>query len=342
MKRLIWPVWVLTWSVACSLTDRRAGHEPQNLFENGVGERVFDRLAFDTLWTYGKGDTVLANATDIESLPGGDAVVLDAFDQRVHRIGPAGVVWSWGQRGEGPQDVQNVRAMTVDTRTELVLADSGNRRLIWLSAQGNWLRARSLPRPTGTWVTGTVNGIVALDIGGYILHTMDDALLVPVAEDGDGEDPVPVPWTTVRSMDPLLTYGEIASGKDERWVFGFGVGNGFFVFSGRNPQGSYPYVEHVDFPTLVRSQIPGGFRVTYSARPTRSAQDMAIRGDTLLVLARNWQLDRYRLETGEYLESTALPGPIRRFAFAGDTLLAIDAAGLFPAITALLMRGEDK
>ena len=267
--------------------------------------------------------------------------MLDAFDQRVHRIGPAGVIWSWGRRGEGPQDVQNVRAMTVNNN-EVVLADSGNRRLVWISAQGEWLRANPLPQPAGAWVTGTVNGLVPLEKGGYILQTMDDALLVPIAESGVAEDPVPVPWTGVGNMDPLLTYGEVASGKGERWVFGFGVGNGFFVFSGRNPQGAYPYVEHVDFPTLVRSRVPGGFRVSYSARPTRSAQDMAIRGDTLLVLARNWQLDGYRMDTGEYLESTVLPGPIRRFAVAGDTLLVIDAAGMFPAITALLMKRYDK
>ena len=31
-----------------------------------------------------------------------------------------------------------------------------------------------------------------------------------------------------------------------------------------------------------------------------------------------------------------------RFAFAGDTLLVIDAVGLFPAITALRARGEAK
>lgn len=284
MKRLFWPVWILSWAAACNLSDQGANEEPQNLFDKGAGERVFDRPAFDTLWTYGKGDTLLANATDIESLPGGDAVVLDALDQRVHRIGPAGVVWSWGRRGEGPQDVQNVRAMTVNTEGEVVLADSGNRRLVWLSAQGVWLGATPLPQPKGAWVTGTVNGIVPRERGGYLLHTMDDALLVPIAEGGAAEGPVPLPWVAGREMDPLLIYGEIASGKDERWAFGFAVGNGFFVFTGRNPQGSYPYVEHVDFPTLVRSRIPGGFRVSYSARPTRSAQDMAIRGDTLLVL----------------------------------------------------------
>ncbi len=339
MKRLVWPVLAFSWA-ACGPPDRPDGYEPVNLFEEGAGERVFDDLAFDTLWTYGKGDTVLGSATRIEAFPGGDAVVLDALDQRVHRIGSGGVVWSWGRRGEGPREVENVRAMTVSPQGEVVLADSGNRRLVWLSGEGRWLRAVSLPQPAGEWVTGTVNSIVAQDGSSYILNTMDDVRLLRVSETGASEGPVSVPWTGFRNMDPLQTYGELASGPDGRWVFGFGVGNGFFIFSGADPQGSYPYIEHVDFPPLVRSSTPGGFSVSYPERPTRSAQDMAIGGDTLLVLARNWGLDRYSLNTGEYVESTAFPGPVRRFAFAGDTLLVIDAVGLFPAITALRARKE--
>ena len=323
MKRLVWPVLAFSWA-ACGPPDRPEGYEPVNLFEEGAGERVFDDLAFDTLWTYGKRDTVLGSATRIDAFPGGDAVVLDALEQRVHRIGSAGVVWSWGRRGEGPREVENVRAMTINADGEVVLADSGNRRLVWLSGEGKWVRAVSLPQPAGEWVTGTVNGIVAQNGSSYILNTMDDVHLLRVSDTGASEGPVPVPC------------------PDGRWVFGFGVGNGFFIFSGPDPQGAYPYIEHVDFPPLVRSSTPGGFRVTYPERPTRSAQDMAIGGDTLLVLARNWGLDRYSLNTGEYVESTAFPGPVRRFAFAGDTLLVIDAVGLFPAITALRARkGSD-
>ena len=90
MKRLVWPVLAFSWA-ACGPPDRPEGYEPVNLFEEGAGERVFDDLAFDTLWTYGKRDTVLGSATRIDAFPGGDAVVLDALEQRVHRIGSAGV-----------------------------------------------------------------------------------------------------------------------------------------------------------------------------------------------------------------------------------------------------------
>ena len=157
--------------------------------------------------------------------------------------------------------------MTINADGEVVLADSGNRRLVWLSGEGKWVRAVSLPQPAGEWVTGTVNGIVAQNGSSYILNTMDDVHLLRVSDTGASEGPVPVPWTGFRNMDPLQTYGELASGPDGRWVFGFGVGNGFFIFSGPDPQGAYPYIEHVDFPPLVRSSTPGGFRVSYPGAP---------------------------------------------------------------------------
>ena len=69
MKRLVWPVLAFSWA-ACGPPDRPEGYEPVNLFEEGAGERVFDDLAFDTLWTYGKGDTVLGSATRIEAFGG--------------------------------------------------------------------------------------------------------------------------------------------------------------------------------------------------------------------------------------------------------------------------------
>ena len=126
------------------------------------------------------------------------------------------------------------------------LADSGNRRLVWLSGDGY---GRSPCRSAGEWVT-TVNGIVAQNGSSYILNTMDDVHLLRVSDTG-AEGPVPVPWTGFRNMDPLQTYGELASGPDGRWVFGFGVGNGFFIFSGPDPQGIGP------LPDRARSLPPG-------------------------------------------------------------------------------------
>lgn len=228
--------------------------------------------------------------------------------------------------------------MTVDDGGEVVLADSKNRRLVWLSSAGEWLREAqfSLPNARG-WASATVSGILALENGRYLLaREGGDSQWVVLTGKGDLERIVPPSWSGFQHMHPLQTHGKVAKGSLGAWVFGFAVGNGFFVFAEPGSPRSYPYVEHVDFPTVVTSRLPsGGVRIAYGNRPVRAIQDMDIRDNTLMTLVRNWMLDRYDLATGDYISTIVLPGPITGVATYGDVLLVIDAAGMFPAITAL-------
>lgn len=319
----------------CETSGPPGSFRPVNLFANADGERTVMRSDYETLWTYGHGDTVLASAVALDAFSNGDAAVLDGRNQRVHRIGPGGIEWSWGRRGQGPGELQNVRAMAVNGREEVVLADSGNRRLIWISETGNWLREAPFPAP-GQWSSGAVNGIVPLADGGYILDTMAPEPWLRMSERGEPVAVVASPWEGLDAMHPLQRYGEVAGGRGNLWVFGFALGNGFFLFDDRSPRGSYPYIEHSEFPAVIVTELSDGrFRLRYSARPERTAQDLAVRADTLLVLVNNRGLDRYDLSTGSYLETTVLPRPVHRVAVSAYGLLVVEADELFPTVTSL-------
>ena len=327
---------------------------PVNLFDQAAAPVATRRVAVDTLWVYGgESDTVMLNADRVAAFPGGEAAVLDLLGRRVHRVGADGVRWSWGTRGEGPGEIDHVRALDVNAQGEVVLADSGNGRLQWLSGDGTWRREVGLPE-------GTINvdDVASLEGDHYILSSLMYATppesmsrgpmtayrWVRLSATGEMEGLVPFPWDGFESMSFLQTVGNIAgarssSGGGRRWVFGFGLGNGFFVFNDSVAE-PYPYVRHADFPEVETGGLAGGrtgLRGGYSeGRPERVARDVAIRGDTVFVLAGNyWELDRYESATGQYLDSVLLPVPLSQFALARDALIGIVAGATYPQVIAL-------
>ncbi len=350
MNRTVFPsilvgLWVFV--VACVPGDGPLDHDPVNLFNEGTGDRVVEQRTFDTLWTYygGANDTVLASVHAIATLPGGDAVVLDEITNHVHRIGREGITWSWGPRGQGPGELSLPAAIAVSQQGEVVIGDSGNSRLVWVSPDGEWLRETSIVRPTGRRTASDLVGIAALGGEGYVSQWTVQEPWVHTSEDGTVAKPVAMPWQGFLTMHPMQTIGEIAGAANGRWAFGFKYGNGFFVFSGTESLGSYPYVEHTDFRRLVMQPLPGGNGVGISLdppAPTRSfARDMEIVGDTLFILVGRRTLDRYSLDTGEYLGSLALPGTdvVIRVAMGPEVAHIVDVSEFFPRITALLPKG---
>ena len=336
--------------IACDPGGRNSlGYETVDLFQGDDRERVTTSPRFDTLWTYGGiGDSILGTADRIAAFPNGDAAVLDGAGPQVHRIGPTGVVWSWGRRGQGPGEIEQPRAIAVDERGRVVIGDSRNRRLTWLTGTGMWIRDATLPQPTGELTTGVVEGIVSLRGGEYIVYQGDVQPWIRLAESGELVEVVPLPWSGFRQMHPLQTLGKVTHGFSRAlWIFGFSHGNGFFVFSGNGDTGAYPYIDHSSFRDLVVQPLGGGrkgvqMRLDYPpGAARRKAQDLATRADTLYVLVQNQVLDRYSVSTGEYLESIVLPGPIIRMAMTGDTLLVIDATELFPSISALRQKERE-
>ena len=349
-RRRFWVASSAMILIACDPGGRNSlGYEAVDLFEGEARERVTASPLFDTLWTYGGiGDSILGTADRIAAFPNGDAAVLDGSGPQVHRIGPTGVAWSWGRRGQGPGEVAQPRAIAVDERGRVVIGDSRNRRLIWLTGTGMWIREATLPQPTGELTTGVIEGIVPLPGGEYILYQGDAQPWIRVAESGELVEVVPLPWSGFRQMHPMQTSGRVTRGTaNALWVFGFSHGNGFFVFSDDGDTNAYPYIDHSSFPDLDVQPLGGGrkgvqMRLAHPPGAVRSkAQELATQADILYVLVQNQVLDRYSLSTGEYLESIVLPGPIIRMAMTGDTLLVIDATGLFPSISALRQKERE-
>ena len=159
---------------------------PVNLFDEAAGTVATRRLAFDTLWVYGgAGDTIMLNADRVAAFPGGDAAVLDLLGRRVHRVGVGGVAWSWGTRGEGPGEIDHVRDLDVNAEEEVVLVDSGNGKLHWLSADGTWA-------PRG-WAAGGHNqrgcGRVA---GGRSVHSFSSLMYATALAALESTPPGPI------------------------------------------------------------------------------------------------------------------------------------------------------
>lgn len=336
MRFIVWCFGLALMASACGPDRPSHSWRSLDLFHDGAGVRLDRDATYDTVWAYGKSDSILANAHAIEALGDGDVVVLDVLAQRIHRIGPHGVLWSWGRRGQGPREFRNVRSFTINDNDEIVLADSGNRRIVWVSSRGQWLRETALPNSSPGLFSGAVTGLVALPDGGYVLSRLDQVPWIEIPDSGGIGKQIPVPWDGFGMMHPLQTLGHVATGAGSTWVFGFALGNGFFVFDNLETVGSYRYLSHAPFPEIVIAQEDGrGVSVGYLERPRYVARDMHIRGDTLWVLASYGRLDSYDLASGHYIESITLPGLVKGFTWSGDLLVVIHATGLYPAISAL-------
>ncbi len=325
---------------ACVQGDARDTFMPVDLFESGSGDRLVADAAYDTLWVVV--DQRIESAGEIRGLSSGDAIVLDVRRQRVHRVGPQGVVWSWGSGMDPSSGLVNARAIAVNTHDETVIADSGSGRLIWLSQEGSRLRDAPLPSTSKSGPVNEIVGIAVLDDRGYVLGTLGPERWIIVSESGAPTAFPALPWTGFEEMHPIQTYGEVAGGDDGKWAFGFSTGNGFFVFQDSLSVGAYPYVKHVGFPGAVASRVSGGARrVSLVGLPGRTALDMSVRGDTLAVLVDFRWLDRYDMEAGAYLNSADLAGtdPVSGFDLVGDTVLIAVFIAATTRIAALIPAG---
>lgn len=322
----------------------------EQLFVQGAAERVFRDLAYDTLWIYGgSADTVLAAPIGMAAAPGGGVYVLDARMRKVYRIADGNLVWSWGAVGSGPGEIQNIRAMDADPETGgVVLVDSGNRRLVLLSSDGQLLLEAPIAVPSRTFST-----VAALEGGyGYVVGTTSVIFpAIHVSSDGQFVRELPAPWDGFRSKNFLQVTGSAFGVGGGTWGFAFETGNGWFVYSSIDVDSAkaYPYVEHVDFPEVVTSKRSesGSVRVSaaFATRPTYSGYDVKTKADTLFVLAggsaKRENLDVYMVSNGRYVETRSLPGQFTRFALAGDTVFVIDLRGLSPVILSLHPKEEN-
>lgn len=300
-------------------------------------QRVRSDVVFDTLWVLGgPEDTVLA----MPMLPRHDGalgvVFFDLQNKKVYRVGADGeLLWSWGRAGEGPGEITNVRALDVRTDGSVVLVDSGNRRVVTLSSDGEHVDEVPLEQ------VGFVHSVAALSSGRLALHA-SRPLVSTWSTEGAVDAELPAALGETRTIQHQ---GRVARWRGGQWVFGFGFGNGWLVFDGdgNKPSGVYPYVEHTTFPDVI--SVRQGLR-TYSRHPTRpvsSGRSLSVLGDTLFVLfggtrGAGWVLDRYDVRTGRYLASDALPHYTNRAVVGPGRLFTVYSAGMFPSVVALSRR----
>ena len=330
----------------------RARNVPM-LFDGGQGARIVENVTYDTLWTYGGdvSDTLLSLPLDIVATNQGvyvldvQAVQVFAFDTLGH------FRWAWGTRGQGPGEVQNLRAMSRDIGSDgVVLADGVNRRIVRLDDTGVVRDEVSLgDTPTGR----AIEDVVPLASSRYILSGSNEGTAGPwplVSQRGELEMFADVPWTGFITSSFLYWHGIATHWKDDKWVFVMRLGNGWFSFDGHLPLGTYQNIEHAPFPEIVVSTTRNGpttrTRFGYIERPIGLVQAIEVVGDTMFVLPTGKTphalrvLDRYHIPTGDYIASRELPGPTTLFSQYKQTLYVVDRTGLLPVISALHRKGD--
>lgn len=303
-------------------------------------ERVFSEVAYDTLWAIGgPRDTLLAMPSFPRAYGTNGLVFFDIQSQSVHRLGDDGRVhWSYSKVGEGPGEMLNVRALDVRERDgAVILVDSGNQRMLTLDANGEVVD--EVPLPVG----GIVHSVSVLsDDAIALFSSRDPHWHVWNGDEMRGSGGVP---DQMRGMSFLQLQGRTTPWKNDKWVFGMGLGNGWFVFRDTTVVGVYPFVEHTDFPE-VRYARQGLSRTSYMVnRPPSSARSLSVRGDTLHVLfgghgpSAGRLLDKHDLNTGQYLETSLLPHYANRaIVGANGTVFTITSAEVYPTIVALTSR----
>ena len=303
-------------------------------------ERVWSSVEFDTLWMFGGPSDTLLSSPVWPRLDGAQGLFFfDVRNQAAYRLGKDGeLLWSWGTRGEGPAELRNVRAIDVGADRSVVLVDSGNRRVVRLSADGRFLEETLAP----VSVIGTVQSVAALQggrlavagrVGGSVLALWDGGNVV-VAE-------LPV---SLGEAHPMQHQGRLVRWGETGWVFGFRVGNGWATFQDAALLGIYPYVEHSDFPRLRQVRRGSQVRTRVMTRPTETGQSLSVVGDTLFVLfggtARGRVLDKFDLWSGAYLETEVLPHFAYEAVVGKDRVFTIEGGGVYPRVVALARRAS--
>jgi hypothetical protein len=278
---------------------------------------------------------------ELVAAPRGGVFLFDHITARITYFNATGEVgWSWGRKGQGPGELMDVRAMSVDHGGGVVLVDQGNRRLVRLSPSGETL----LEQPLEIEAT-YVDGIAPRD-GGYVLYTNGDVPWMLLDEDGVDSHRLPAPSPEWEEMDFYQRMGHVTAWGDDAWVFGFEVGNGWYVF-GEDAIAAYPYVEHTEFPVLTVSVVrDGNTTMTRKSveRVPGSALNLSVRGDTLAVFFegagphRARTFDFYDLETGTYIHSQSIPRATSAVLGESDVIYSLSRGDVSPLLRAFQPR----
>ena len=339
MRNLIRHWWLFVVIAGCS--SRESG-TTVNLWTEGAANRDYVSTGYDTIWAWGGvHDTILAAPHQVTGTPSGGVALFDVQMQRVRYFDAQGTLkWSWGTTGQGPGEIRDVRALTVAPSGEIVLVDSGNGRLFILGEDGSIQNEARLEAPA------YVDGVAVLGMDRYLLSTDSNPPWMIVDRNGKLVATVQAPWAGFDRMTFIQWHGHVTRWRDGAWVFGFGYGNGWFVFQDDGSSASYPYVEHTDFPQVISQRSREGLRVrtvtTFTSRPPPSAISLSAVGDTLVVLfdgETGGVLDKYDLHTGAYLHSTRVGSTVGEMTALGNgTYAVVDYEDLYPTVAVVRAR----
>lgn len=319
-------------------TGERSAHAD----EGAPAERRIATSAWDTLWVLGgtMQDSVLPHPSRLAA--GGDRVyVFDAASARLLAVSATdgSVAWTAGRTGSGPGEFKRVRDLELDEEGRPILLDVGNGRITTLDRAGSVLRETRLRN------VGYADQFAPLPDGRAVLLTEHpDSALAVVDETGDIIRRIELPWAEFARLHPLVRQGTLASGRNGRWAFGFGLGDGWFGFHGTTPEGGRrAYVERAEFPRVVEKREGNSVTAELASYTPCSACGMAMDGTELYVLfggrtdQRGAVLDRYDLSSGTYRESLVLPGKAKEAAVANGVIYVL-VDNPYPALLALRPR----
>lgn len=249
------------------------------------------------------------------------------------------VAWTAGRKGSGPGEFKRVRDLELDEEGRPILLDVGNGRMTTLDRGG------AVHRETRLRNVGYADQFAPLSGGRAVLLTEHpDSALAVVDGTGAIVQRMVLPWAEFAQLHPLVRQGTLASGGDDRWAFGFGLGDGWFGFAGTTPEGGRrAYVERAEFPRVVEKREGNSVAAELASYTPCSACGMAMNGTELYVLfggrtdQRGAVLDRYDLVSGGYRESLVLPAKAKEAAVAnGIVFILVDDP--FAALLALRPR----
>lgn len=216
--------------------------------------------------------------------------------------------------------------MALDVNGGLVLVDYGNRKIMNLSYDGELIDEVGYDLQSGL-----VFGVAVLQSGLYVINTEATVPWVLVDREGRTVESIELP-TGFDRLSMVQRVGTVAAWKEDRWVFGFQIGNGWFTFQREATDLASPYVEHTDFPP--RDALMVGDR-------PYSGISLSVRGDTLAVLfagktrARLFWLDLYDLNSGAYLKSWFLPKSAKHAVLGPQGQVFLVTHDLFPTVMAI-------
>lgn len=315
----------------------------QSFGRTSGGDRVFEAASFDTLWTLGtEADSTFALLWSPRSAPGGGLYVADIGNAKLHYVNAAGeLVWSYGRRGQGPGELLEVRVFDVDAQGNAVIIDNLNRRIVTVGRDGSLLSEYPLPQEMGH------SSAVAALAGGDLAMAHMSGPWTLLSQSGQLLNQIEPPWEGWADKPFLELVGQAVSAQgSDRWVYSFEKAGEWIAFDGGEIEDRHPHIEHLPFAEVVVTETQyGGSMVSFGDNAIHATLDLAIREDTLFVLfsgatdSRGRVLDKYDVNTGDYLGSVLLPGRNIGVAIGDDgTIFTVGESQLFPTVTALRYR----